>query len=124
MNSSTCTLPYAHTRPRSLRPRSTSITCSARSLGSEQLRFQPAVFGFVTTARAGAGERVIVGVAALHLDEHLGRTAHDGDIAELQKIEIGRWIHHAQRTVHFKGIGGRAGLQPLAEHDLKGISGA
>ena len=34
MKSSTSTLPYSHTRPRSLRPRSTSITCSARSLGS------------------------------------------------------------------------------------------
>ena len=34
MNDSTCTLPYSHTRPRSLRPRSTSITCSARSFSS------------------------------------------------------------------------------------------
>ena len=34
MNVSTSTLPYSHTRPRSLRPRSTSITCSARSFSS------------------------------------------------------------------------------------------
>ncbi len=34
MKLSTSTDPYSHTRPRSLRPRSTSITCSARSFGS------------------------------------------------------------------------------------------
>ena len=34
MNVSTSTEPYSHTRPRSLRPRSTSITCSARSFSS------------------------------------------------------------------------------------------
>src|ERR671938_264604 len=34
MNVSTVTVPYAHTRPRSLRPRSTSMTCSARSFSS------------------------------------------------------------------------------------------
>ena len=34
INSSTWTLPYSHTRPRSLRPRSTSMTCSARSFSS------------------------------------------------------------------------------------------
>ena len=32
--STTRTVPAAHTRPRSLRPRSTSITCSLRSLAS------------------------------------------------------------------------------------------
>ena len=34
MNDSTSTVPYSQTRPRSLRPRSTSITCSARSFSS------------------------------------------------------------------------------------------
>jgi hypothetical protein len=34
MKVSTSTDPYSHTRPRSLRPRSTSITCSARSFSS------------------------------------------------------------------------------------------
>ena len=34
MKLSTATVPYSHTRPRSLRPRSTSITCSARSFSS------------------------------------------------------------------------------------------
>ena len=34
MNSSTTTEPNSETRPRSFRPRSTSITCSARSFGS------------------------------------------------------------------------------------------
>ena len=34
MNVSTSTEPYSQTRPRSLRPRSTSITCSARSFSS------------------------------------------------------------------------------------------
>src|SRR3982750_2511308 len=34
MKLSTCTEPYTQTRPRSLRPRSTSITCSARSFSS------------------------------------------------------------------------------------------
>ena len=34
-NSTTFTVPAAHTRPRSLRPRSTSITCSLRSLASD-----------------------------------------------------------------------------------------
>ena len=34
MKLSTATEPYSHTRPRSLRPRSTSITCSARSFSS------------------------------------------------------------------------------------------
>ena len=34
MKLSTATEPYSQTRPRSLRPRSTSITCSARSFSS------------------------------------------------------------------------------------------
>ena len=34
MKLSTLTVPYSQTRPRSLRPRSTSITCSARSFSS------------------------------------------------------------------------------------------
>ena len=34
MNSSTLTVPCSHTRPRSLRPRSTSMRCSARSFSS------------------------------------------------------------------------------------------
>ena len=59
MKSGTSTVPGTHTRPRSLRARSTSITCSARSFGSaEQALGQPDVLLLGRAARPGPGGRV------------------------------------------------------------------
>ena len=46
----TCTLPARHTRERSLRPRSTSITCSARSFSDESSRSASPSVGSVVPA--------------------------------------------------------------------------
>jgi hypothetical protein len=51
-------VPALATRPRSLRARSTSITCSAFSLViGEQFGLATSIFGFVGGTRSGAGDR-------------------------------------------------------------------
>ena len=99
--------------------------CSARSLGSARSSASSAaIFLFVAPARTRSGDRPVKRVAPLHLHEHLGRAADHGNIVELQKIQIRRRIHHAQRAINFKRIGGRVRRKSLADHDLKNIAGA
>ena len=58
ISSLTSTLPIAATRPTSLRPRSTSMICSARSLGSaSKIRLKLAFFFRRGAAPARAGDR-------------------------------------------------------------------
>ena len=67
MNSSTITEPASQRRPRSLRSRSMSMTCSACSLGCASVRPIARVRSASPAARARAGDRARVDVPALHL---------------------------------------------------------
>ena len=100
------TEPYCATRPTSLRPRSTSITCSAHSLGSaKQFLGEPLVLGFVAAASASAGERSNGDVAIDDADHDLRRTAHQRHLGR-PKVEHERaGIHHAQRAVELERRG-------------------
>src|SRR5665647_999666 len=106
MNSSTRTLPGAHTRPRSLRPRSTSITCSARSSSS---------------ARTGDGARL--DVVALHGDQRLRARATEGEVVEGDVVQVGARVHGSQPTVDRERRYVDRGAEALAEDDLEGVAG-
>ena len=58
MKLSTSTVPYSQTRPRSLRPRSTSITCSARSFSSAS---RPSAISASSAASAPRGRVPAIG---------------------------------------------------------------
>ena len=74
-------------------------------------------------ARTRASERPVERVASLDLHQHLGRTAHHGNIVELQKIQVRRRIHDAQRAINLERIGGRCSRRKaLADHHLKNVA--
>ena len=117
-------VPNSHTRPRSLRPRSTSITCSARSFSSrEQLLGHAQVLLGARRARPRAGDRP-------HLDacrpvtftQRLGRGARDREVVELEEVHVGRRVHDAQAAVERERLD-RAGPAPaLRRHDLEDVA--
>ena len=100
MNVSTSTLPYSHTRPRSLRPRSTSITCSARSFSSASRSCgDRLVLLGVAAARARAGDRPRRDAAAGDGDQRLGRGADDLEVLEVEEVHVRRRVDRAQPAV-------------------------
>ena len=88
------------TRERSFRPRSTSITCSARSF-SEARSFS------ASPGAAGrrAGDRVHARAALLDLDERLRRGADEREAVELEQEEVRRGVDAAQRAVQVERRG-------------------
>ena len=96
----TRTLPYSQTRPTSFRPRSTSMTCSARSFS---FRFSSSASrrssSSVAAARPGAGDRVGLDVLPLDADQHLGRRPDDREAAHADEIHVGRRIDVPQRAI-------------------------
>ena len=88
-------------RPTSLRPRSTSIRCSARSFSSAM---SSSVIAASSSARAAAparaGDRSQRDRAArAHAHEQLRRTADDLDAVEHEVVHVRRRIDHAERAV-------------------------
>ena len=111
---STLTVPGSQTRERSLRPRSTSITCSARSFSEPSSRSaSPSPRSVVP------GDRVQARAAALDLDVRLGRRADERELAELEQEEVRRRVDAAQRAVDRERAGRRLALGPLREHAWK-----
>ena len=90
----------------------------------EHLRFESLIFALVAPAWTSSGNRAIKSIAPLHFHKHFGRTACDSDVAELQIIKIGRWIHHAERAVNLKWVHMNGRGKPLAHHYLKGVARA
>ena len=81
-------MPDAHTRPRSLRPRSTSITCSARSFGSASSSCS-CWRSRTSVRRAGACPRSgAVGRSALDTDERLRRRAGELEVPKPQEEHV------------------------------------
>ena len=109
------TVPGRQTRERSLRPRSTSITCSARSFsrGEQPLR--------VAARRAAVepGDRVHRRARALELHERLGRGADEREAVELEQEEVRRRVDPPQRPVDRE----RRGAASAAPRAARGRSG-
>ena len=89
-----------------------------------QLGGEALVFFFVAAAGAGAGDGPVKSFAALNFEEHLGRAADDGGVAQLQKIHVRRGIDDAQGAINLERIGAGARGEALAEGHLENISGA
>ena len=109
MKSTTSTVPGRHTRPRSLRARSTSMTCSLRSLGSA--RSSAASAGVLLRrrpARPGAGRRVHDGPLPRHRHQRLGRAADDVvrrlGAGEAQQVHVRRRVGRAQHPVEVERV--------------------
>ena len=120
----TRTEPYSQTRPRSLRPRSTSMTCSARSFS---LRFSSSASrrssSSLRAARPRAGDRVRLDAPAFDAHEHLRRRADDRQAAHPDEIHVRRRVDVAQRAVDGERIGRDVRLEPLRQHRLVDVAG-
>ena len=128
MKSGTSTVPGTQTRPRSLRARSTSMTCSARSFGSaSRLLGQPHVLLLRRPARAGAGRRVDDGRAARDGDERLRRGADDVErplpAGEAQQVHVRRRVGRPQHPVEVERLDVGLQLEPLGQHHLERVAG-
>ena len=98
------TVPILATRPTSLRPRSSSIRCSARSFGSASSSASSArVLGRRRAARPGAGDRADGDRAALDAHEDLGAGADHLEAAEVEVEHVGRGVGPPQRPVEREG---------------------
>ena len=98
-------MPGAQTRPRSLRPRSTSMTCSARSFGSaSSSAASRASSSRGAPARPGAGDRVQPWPAARHLDERLRRGADDVEAVEAEQVHVRAGVGRAQHPVDVQRV--------------------
>ena len=125
ISSTTSTEPVRHTRPRSLRTRSTSITCSARSFGSASSSAASAVSSSGVAPRGrvpaiGCMQRPAPG----HLDVRLGRGPDHGQPVEAQQVHVRRRVGGAQGAVDVERVGVGGDLEPLAGHHLEDVAGA
>ncbi len=124
MKSSTSTDPYSHTRPRSLRPRSTSITCSARSLGSASSSSRdPVVVLGARAAGTGARDRAGGDMASADGDQRLGARAGDLEVAEVQEVHVRARIDRAQAPIDRERLDRHRRRPPLRGDDLVGVAG-
>ena len=118
-NRSTWTLPGRQTRDRSLRPRSTSITCSARSFSEARSR------------SASPSPAAVVPAIGLRLArEPSSLTCVSGEepiraiVVQLEQEEVRRRVDPAQGPVDRERGGRRRPLGALREHDLEGVARA
>ncbi len=75
-------------------------------------------------ARPGAGNRADGHLAVLDPDQDLRARAGDGEVAEVEIVEVGRGIHPAERPVEGEGRQGERRLEALRQHDLEDVAGA
>ena len=130
MNSTTSTVPGRQTRPRSLRPRSTSITCSDRSLGSaSSSSCEPdVVLGGLATG-PGPGDRVGDGLLAGDSHQRLGRAADDRVRRPVrggqpEQVHVRARVRRAQDPVDLERVGRAVEGEALREDDLEHLSRA
>src|SRR5581483_7297831 len=115
MNRSTRTEPGTQTRERSLRPRSTSIVCSARSFSDASSMAASPSLGAIVPA---------IGFSSARRPPHdrLGRAADESDVAELEEEEVRRGVDATQRPVELdRRRRGRA-RRALRDHDLEDVA--
>ena len=111
--------PGAQTRERSLRPRSTSITCSARSFSEASSRSASPSPGGVVPA---IGFRLAR--AALDLDERLRRRADQREAVELEQEEVRRRVDAPQRAVERRAREAGVGRSARCERTIWNASPA
>ena len=120
----TSTLPISATRPTSLRPRSSSIRCSARSLGSAS--------SSAASSRSSAGvapRRRVPAMGRMVTLPSRRRTRISGleptmaKSAEIQEEQKGRGVQPPQRAIEREGRQGEGQLEALGEHDLEDVAG-
>ena len=142
-NSTTRTVPGSQTRPRSLRPRSTSIRCSARSfslptssaassasLASVPPRGRvPAIGCSRAMARAA-----LPSIRAGHRHQRFGARADDVErrrsgagllgagARQAQQVHVRARVAGAQQPVDVQRIGVGRHLEPLAHRDLEDVA--
>ena len=110
--------------PTSLRPRSRSIRCSARSFGSaRRLSAWAPILGRRRAARAGAGDRPDRHFAVANPDEDLRRRADDLEVLEVEIAQERRRIDPAQRAVEREGGEREGRFEPLRENHLEDVAG-
>src|SRR5665647_3421765 len=117
MSSDTRTVPYSQTLPRSLRSRSTSMMCSARSLGSRLSSSASASSPW--TGRAGPRLGPALPVQG---DEALGRRRDQLVVAEVQVPGEGRGIDGAQRLVEVEARQRVDAVQTLRQIGLEDVA--
>src|SRR6201995_5027913 len=137
MRSRTRTLPYSLTRPTSLRPRSTSMTCSESSLASESRSAARRSSSSSSWERArvpAMGRFPPLPIFDAH--KQLGRRADDvnrrglllragvlstGAAVDMQpqEVHVGRRIHDAQSAIDGEEIVAGIDLEALREDGLK-----
>jgi len=117
------TEPYSLTRPRSLRPRSTSITCSARSFSSfPHLLFKTQIFGLVAAPRMCTRDRTVFQFCARsHAPAFLAKSL-ESESLHPQEIKIRRRIHLSERAVKVEGLNPWDEVEPLRKYHLKNVS--
>ena len=120
----TRTVPISATRPTSLRPRSSSIRCSARSLGSASSASASAWSSASVAprgARAGDGADGHLAVAHAHQDLRAG--ADEGEAAEVEMEQERRGVGAAQRAVERERRQRERRREALREHHLEDVAG-
>ena len=124
MKSTTSTLPGAQTRPRSLRPRSTSIRCSARSLGSASSSSASAwsSCGVAPRCRVPAMGWTIARPSST-LTSASGLEPTTSKPSKRKRYMYGDGVGGPQHPVDVQRARRARGLEALRGHDLEGLAG-
>ena len=115
---------YSATRPTSLRPRSTSMMCSARSLGSASSSSARA-----RSSASSPPRRRVPASGRIVTIPSSTRTRISGELPIRAKSPIGQveqeraGIDHPQHPVDVERLGRRLDLEPLAGNDLEDVAG-
>ena len=125
------TVPGSQTRPRSLRPRSTSMRCSARSFSSvQQVLLEQRVVLLVVPRASGCRRwgawwprpsRTVTSASGL---EPTMSKRPPGRVGEAQQVHVRAGVGRAQHAVDVERVGAALGLEPLRHHDLERLAGA
>ena len=89
----------------------------------QQFRFQRLILLLGGAAPAGAGDGAHRQQPVLQPRQNLRRGADDVEIAQVEKIHVGRGVQPAQRPVQIQRRGLEWGGQSLRQHHLHAISG-
>ena len=120
----TRTEPILLTRPTSLRPRSSSIRCSARSLGSASSSASSALSSSgVAPRRPRAGQRADGDLAVAHAHQDLGAGAHQREAAEVEIEQERRGVGAAQRAIERERRQRERHREALRQHHLEDVAG-
>ena len=108
----------------SLRPRSTSITCSARSFS---LRFSSSASRWSSSGVRPRGRVPAIGmghgVPALDPHQHLGGRADDAARPAAHEEHVRRRVDVAEGAIDGERVGANLGLESLRQHHLVDVAG-